>query len=179
MDREKNLIIHQEVERLLKAGHIREVRYPDWIANVVLVPKPGGKWHMCVDFTDLNKACPKDLYPLPRIDQLVDSTAGCERLSMLDAYQGYNQIKLAKEDHEKTSFITERGLYCYNVIPFGLKNAGATYQRSDKQHTKDLKECFDQLRKYGVKLNPQKCTFGVEGGKFLGYLVTLRDRSQS
>ncbi|KAL0460959.1 UNVERIFIED_CONTAM: Transposon Ty3-G Gag-Pol polyprotein [Sesamum latifolium] len=152
------------------------------------------------DFTDLNKACPKDPYPLPRIDQLVDSTAGCERLSMLDAYQGYNQIKLAKEDQEKTSFITERGLYCYNVMPFGLKNAGATYQmlvnkifseqigrnievyvddilvksKERQQHTKDLKECFDQLRKYGVKLNPQKCTFGVEGGKFLGYLVTQR-----
>ncbi|KAL0355517.1 UNVERIFIED_CONTAM: Transposon Ty3-G Gag-Pol polyprotein [Sesamum radiatum] len=129
MGRERNLIIHQEVERLLKAGHIREVRYPDWIANVVLVPKPGGKWCMCVDFTDLNKACPKDPYPLPRIDQLVDSTTGCERLSMLDAYQGYNQIKLAKEDQEKTSFITKRGLYCYNVMPFGLKNARATYQR--------------------------------------------------
>ncbi|KAL0361939.1 UNVERIFIED_CONTAM: Retrovirus-related Pol polyprotein from transposon [Sesamum radiatum] len=121
---ERNQIIQEEVQRLLSLGYVREVQYPEWISNVVLVPKIGGKWRMCVDFTDLNKACPKDSYPLPRIDLLVDSTSGCERLSMLDAYQGYNQIKLAKEDQEKTSFITERGLYCYNVMPFGLKNAG-------------------------------------------------------
>ncbi|KAL0292642.1 UNVERIFIED_CONTAM: Retrovirus-related Pol polyprotein from transposon [Sesamum radiatum] len=83
---EQNQIIQEEVQRLLSLGYIREVHYPEWISNVVLVPKAGGKWRMCVDFTDLNKACPKDSYPLPRIDLLVDSTSGCERLSMLDAY---------------------------------------------------------------------------------------------
>ncbi|KAL0456023.1 UNVERIFIED_CONTAM: Polyprotein P3 [Sesamum latifolium] len=155
---------------------------------------------MCVDFTDLNKVCPKDSYPLPRIDLLVDLTSGCERLSMLDAYQRYNQIKLDVRDQEKTSFITEQGLYCYNVIPFGLKNAGATYQRMvnkifapqigknmeiyvddmlvknlrREHHLLDLRECFEQLKRYGVKLNPKKCVFGVEGGKFLGYLVSQR-----
>ncbi|KAL0416905.1 UNVERIFIED_CONTAM: hypothetical protein Slati_3522400 [Sesamum latifolium] len=96
--RERNQVIYEEIHRLLKLGYIREIYYPKWISNVVLVPKPGGKWRMCVDFTDLNNACPKDSYPLPRIDLLVDSTSGCERLSMLDAYQEYNQIKLAKGD---------------------------------------------------------------------------------
>ncbi|KAL0444418.1 UNVERIFIED_CONTAM: Retrovirus-related Pol polyprotein from transposon opus [Sesamum latifolium] len=186
---------------LLKLGYIREIYYPEWISNVVLLPKPGGKWRMCVDFTDLNKACPKDSYPLPRIDLLVDSTSGSERLSMLDAYQGYNLIKLAKNDQEKTNFITERGLYCINIMPFGLKNVGATYQRmvnkifahqigrnmkiyvddmlvksqQKREHLADLQEYFGQLQKFGVKLNPKKCVFGVEGGKFLGYFVTQRD----
>ncbi|KAL0352498.1 UNVERIFIED_CONTAM: Retrovirus-related Pol polyprotein from transposon gypsy [Sesamum calycinum] len=90
---------------------------------------PNGKWRLCIDFTDLNKACPKDPFPLPRIDILVDSTSGCEMLSFLDAYQGYNQIPLAPEDQEKASFVTDQGVFCYNVMPFGLKNAGATYQR--------------------------------------------------
>ncbi|XP_012837778.1 PREDICTED: uncharacterized protein LOC105958312 [Erythranthe guttata] len=100
-----------------------------WLSNVVLVPKPGGKWRLCVDFTELNKACPKDPFPLPRIDQLIDSTSGCELLSFLDAYQGYNQILLAPEDQERASFVTDQGIYCYQVMPFGLKNVGATYQR--------------------------------------------------
>ena len=84
---------------------------------------------MCVDFTDLNKACPKDSFPLPRIDQLMDSTARHKLLTFTDAFSGYNQIKMDEEDQEKTAFITSQGLYCYKVMPFGLKNAGATYQR--------------------------------------------------
>ena len=103
--------------------------YPEWLVNVVLVKKANGKWRMCVDFTDLNKACPKDSFPLPRIDQLVDSTAGHKLLSFMDAFSGYNQIRMAEEDQEKTAFITSQGLYCYKVMPFELKNAGATYQR--------------------------------------------------
>jgi hypothetical protein len=84
---------------------------------------------VCVDYTSLNKQCPKDPFPLHRIDQIIDSTAGCARLFFLDAYSGYNHIKLKKEDEEKTSFITPYGVFCYQVMPFGLKNAGATYQR--------------------------------------------------
>ena len=87
--------------------------YPKWLANVVLVKKANGKWRMCVDFTDLNKACPKDNFPLPRIDQLVDSTTGHKLLTFMDAFSGYNQIKMAEEDQEKTAFITSQGLYCY------------------------------------------------------------------
>ena len=102
--------IAEEVRKLLEVGFIREVYYPDWLANVVMVKKPNGKWRMCVDFTDLNKACPKNSYPLPRIDTLVDSTARHEFLSFMDAFSGYNQIKMKEEDQEKTSFVTSQGL---------------------------------------------------------------------
>ena len=111
------------------AKFIQEVYYLDWLANVVMVKKANGKWRMCVDFTDLNKTCPKDSYSLPRIDQLVDSTAVHKLLSFMDAFLGYNQIRMDEADHEKTSFITGQGLFCYKVMPFGLKNVGATYQR--------------------------------------------------
>ena len=106
--------------------------YPDWLANVVMVKKANDKWRMCVDFTvlnNLNKACPEDSYPLPRIDQLVDSTAGHQLLSFMDAFSGYNQIRMDEANQEKTSFVTSQGLFCYEVMPFGLKNVGATYQR--------------------------------------------------
>ena len=96
---------------------------------MVMVRKNNGKWRMCVDFTDLNRACPKDSYPLPRIDTLVNLTTRHELLSFMDAFLGYNQIKMKEEDQEKTSFVTSQGLFCYKVMPFGLKNAGATYQR--------------------------------------------------
>ncbi|KAL0414908.1 UNVERIFIED_CONTAM: Retrovirus-related Pol polyprotein from transposon [Sesamum radiatum] len=174
--------------------------FPEWLSNVVLVPKPGGKWRMCIDFRDLNKACPKDFYPLPRIDQLLDSTSGCELLSMMDASQGYHQIMLDPEDRKKVSFITSEGTFCYVAMPFGLKNAGATYQRlvdkifrpqigrnvevyvdvmlvkskKAEDHTKDLEETFSVLRKYKLKLNPAKCAFGVQGGRFFGFMVTQR-----
>jgi len=106
-----------------------EVFHPDWLANPVLVLKKNFEWRMCIDYTSLNKACPKDPFALPRIDQVIDSTAGCQLLSFLDAYSGYHQIKLKPEDQIKTSFITPYGAFCYLTMPFGLKNAGATYQR--------------------------------------------------
>ncbi|GMH13234.1 hypothetical protein Nepgr_015075 [Nepenthes gracilis] len=129
---EKLIAIREEVKKLLDAGFIREVQYPDWLSNVVLVKKNNGKWRMCVDFTDVNRACPKDSFPLPRIDLLVDSTAGHELLSFMDAYSGYNQIRMSPDDEEHTSFMTDQGTYCYRVMPFGLKNAGATYSRSTR-----------------------------------------------
>ena len=94
-----------------------------------MVKKNNGKWRMWVDFTDLNRACPKDSYPLPRIDTLVDSTARHKLLSFMDAFSGYNQIKMKEKDQEKTSFVTNQGFFCYKVMSFGLKNVGATYQR--------------------------------------------------
>ncbi|KAL0282866.1 UNVERIFIED_CONTAM: Transposon Ty3-G Gag-Pol polyprotein [Sesamum angustifolium] len=124
----KDKIIQAKIDELMAAGHIREIQFPEWLSNVVLVPKLAGKWRMCIDFRDLNKACLKDFYLLPRIDQLVDSTSGCELLSMMDASQGYHQIMLAHEDHKRASFITSVGTFCYVAMPFGLKNAGATYQ---------------------------------------------------
>ena len=116
----------EEVEKLLEVGFIREVFYPDWLANVVMVKKNNGKWRICIDFTVLNKACPKDSFPLPRIDQLVDSLAGHKLLSFMDAFSRYNWILMDEEDREKIVFITSQGLYYYKVMPFGLKNAGAT-----------------------------------------------------
>ncbi|XP_068462524.1 uncharacterized protein [Phaseolus vulgaris] len=122
-------VIKEETKKLLSADHKREIQYPEWLANVALVKKANGKWRMCVDFTDLNKACPKDSYPLPSIGALVDSASGCKMLSFLDAFSGYNQIKMHPRDECKTAFMTELSCYCYTVMPFRLKNAGATYQR--------------------------------------------------
>ena len=165
-----------------------------------MVKKPNGKWRMCVDFTDLNRACPKDSYPLPQIDTLVDSTARHELLSFMDTFSSYNQIKMKEEDQERTSFVTSQGLFCYKVMPFGFKNAGATYQRlmnkmfvhqlgrnvqvyvdgmlvkslRENDHLNDLQETFDTLRSYNMKLNPSKCVFGVTAEKFLGFMVSQR-----
>ena len=108
---ERDQAVTEEVTKLLTAGFIQEVYYPDWLVNVFLVKKANRKWRMCVDFTNMNKVCPKDSFPLPRIDQLVDSTAGHKLLTFMDAFLGYNQIKIAEEDHEKTAFITSQGLY--------------------------------------------------------------------
>ena len=120
----------EEVQKQLNVGFISVVEYLKRLANVVPVPKKDGKVRVCVDFWDLNKANPKDDFPLPHIDMLVDSTVGHSMLSFMDGFSGYNQILMALEDMEKTSFITEWGTYCYRVMPFGLKNAGATYQRA-------------------------------------------------
>ena len=124
---EKQSFIVQETRKLEAAGVIREVRYPEWLANPVVVPKKGGKERMCVDFTNLNKACPQDPFPLPRIDQIVDSTAECDLLCFLDAFSGYHQIKMAVEDEEKTTFLTPCGVYCYTCMPFVLRNARASF----------------------------------------------------
>jgi hypothetical protein len=125
-DEEKRRAIGEEIHKLMVAGFIKEVFHPEWLANPVLVRKKGGKWRMCVDYTGLNRACPKVPYPLPHIDQIVDSTAGCETLSFLDAYSGYHQIRMKESDQLATSFITPFGMYCYVTMPFGLRNAGAT-----------------------------------------------------
>ena len=109
---------------MLEADFIREVYYSDWLANVVMVKKANGKWRMCVDFTDLNKVFPKDSYLLPQIDTLVDSTARHQLLSFIDAFSGYNHIKMEEADQGKTSFVTSQGLFFYKVMPFGLKNVG-------------------------------------------------------
>uniref|UniRef100_A0A2N9H6S9 Uncharacterized protein n=1 Tax=Fagus sylvatica TaxID=28930 RepID=A0A2N9H6S9_FAGSY len=195
---ERAEIVAKEVERLLEANAIRSVQYPTWLSNTVVVRKKNGKWRVCVDFTDLNRACPKDPFPLPRIDQLVDSASGHERMSFLDAFQGYHQIPMAHSDQEKTAFITPKGVYCYRVMPFGLKNAGATYQRmvtgmfghligntveayiddmlikSKKKtsHVEDLREVLEILRATKLRLNATKCLFGVSSGKFLGHMIS-------
>ena len=125
----RNQAITEEVHKLQEASFIKEVYYPDWLENVVMVKKASEKWRMCVDFTDLNKACPRDSYPLPRVDVLVDSTARHQLLSFMDAFLGYNQIQMHDADQEKTLFVTSQDLFCYKVMSFGLKNAGTMYQR--------------------------------------------------
>jgi hypothetical protein len=199
-DEERRRAIGVELQKLLEAGFVKEVFYPMWLANPVLVKKKNGKWWMCVDYTSLNKACPKVPFPLPRIDQIVDSTAGCELLCFLDAYSGYHQIKMKESDQLATSFITPFGMYCYVTMPFVLRNAGATYQRCI-QHVfgnhigrtieayvddivvktrkaddlvSDLRVAFGCLRANAVKLNPEKCVFGVPRGMLLGYIVSQR-----
>ena len=169
---ERNKVVMDEVNKLLTANFIREVHYPKWLANVVVVKKANGKWRIYVDFTDLNQAYLKDSFPLPRIDQLANSTAGHKLLTFMDAFSSYNQIQMVEEDQEKTTFVTSQGLYCYRVMPFGLKNAEATYQRlvnqmfnkqigrnvevyvddmliksrEEEDHLDDLRETFNTLR---------------------------------
>ena len=113
----------------MQAEAIRELQYPTWLSNTVVVKKKNGKWRVCVDFTNLNQVCLKDPFLFPKIDQLVDATAGQNQMSFVDAFQGYYQIALSTEDRKKTAFITPLGVYCYKVMSYGLKNAGATYQR--------------------------------------------------
>ncbi|PNX87219.1 gag-pol polyprotein [Trifolium pratense] len=191
---ERRVAIAEEVAKLKEAGFIEEIKYPSWLANVVMVKKANGKWRMCVDFTDLNKACPKDPYSLPNIDRLIDGASGCKMLSFMDAYSGYNQIKMNPTDAPHTAFMSNTCNYFYNVMPFGLKNAGATYQRlmdrvfseqigknlevyiddmvvktsEENQHGEDLLDILKSVRKYNMRLNPAKCSFGVQAGKFLG-----------
>lgn len=127
---EKDLVIRDEVSKLLEAGHIVEAQFPKWLSNAVMVPKSTtGKWRMHIDFSNLNKACPKDQYPHPRIDQLVDSTSGCQMLSMMDAYQRYHQIKMNPTDIPKAAFGVCAWIFGFRSMPFDLKNAGATYQQ--------------------------------------------------
>ena len=127
MTLERYAALKKRVDKLLANKVIKKAHYSIWVANPILVKKNNGKWRTCVNFTDLNKACSKDSFPLPRIDQLVDATASHQFLSFMDAYSGYNQIPMNPSDEEHTSFIIDRGLYCYKVMPFGLKNAGVTY----------------------------------------------------
>jgi hypothetical protein len=133
MSEERILAAKAEVQRLLDANVIREVKYLDWLANLVLVPKKNDKMRMCIDFTDLNKACKKDPFSLPRIDASVEKAIGCKRLSLLDYFLGYHQIWLKKEDKEKTSFTTPFGTYCYTRMPEGPKNVGSTFARMTTQ----------------------------------------------
>jgi ribonuclease HI len=200
MSDEKTEAAKAEVHRLLEVNFIEPIVYPTWLANVVMVQKKSGKWRMCIDFTSLNKACPKDNFLLPRIDKIVDSAAGCEVMSLLDWFSGYHQIYMKEEDKANTSFITPFGTYFFIRMPEGLKNAGSTFSRLTKTvlesqvgrtiftyvddivvasknkeyHLADLAETFANMRDARLRLNPEKCVFGVPQGKILGYLASHR-----
>ncbi|GJS54348.1 reverse transcriptase domain-containing protein [Tanacetum coccineum] len=168
---DRNKAIQEEVSKLVEAQIMREVHYHSWLSNPIMVKKHDGSWRMCVDFADLNKACPKDCYPLPEIDWKVKSLCGYPFKCFLDAYKGYHQIQMAEEDEENTAFHNSQGVFCYTKMPFGLKNAGATYQRLI---LRDIEETFRTLRRINMKLNPKKCTFGAEEGMFLGHIVNVK-----
>jgi len=170
------------------------------MANVVLVKKPTGEIRVCTNFRDLNKACPKDDFPLPNIDMIIDNLAGYEMLLFMDGFSRYNQIKIKQSDQHKTAFKTPWGNFCYKVMPFDLKNAGATYQRAmtamfhdfihktmevyvddilikskrKEDHVSDIKLAFDKMRQYKLRIKPQKCVFGVSSGKLLGHIISRR-----
>ncbi|XP_055960597.1 uncharacterized protein LOC130015093 [Mercurialis annua] len=202
VSKEVELKVKEEIEKLCKAGFIRPAKYSNWLANVVPVVKKNGKLRICIDFRDLNEATPKDIYAMPIADTLIDATANHSLLSFMDCFAGYNQIMVAKEDISKTAFRCPGsiGTFEWVVMPFGLRNAGATYQRAMnsifhdllgktmevyiddvvvkskliKDHLKNLEEAFRRMRVHCLKLNPLKCAFGVKAGNFLGFLVHER-----
>jgi hypothetical protein len=185
---------------LLDARIIREVQHPVWAANVKMVPKKNGKMQLCIDFTEHNKACPKDPYPLLRIDIVINQAAGCEMLILLDCFSGYHQVWMRKEDEAKTCFTTPFGVFCFVRMPEGLRNVGPTFNRMMKiilgtqlgrsawtyvddiiimsvkeiDHIADLTETFDNMRHNELKLNQEKCIFGIRKGQLLGCTVSKR-----
>lgn len=174
-----SLLVKKEIEKLLEVGFIRSIDYSEWMANIVPIKKPTGEIRMCTNFRDLNKACPKDDFPLANIDMIIDSLAGYE-MSFMDGFSGYNQIKIKESDQHKIAFRTPWGNFCYKVMPFGLKNAKATYQRamiamfhdfihktvevyvddilikfkSKEDHVQDLKAAFERMRQYKLRVKP-------------------------
>jgi Reverse transcriptase (RNA-dependent DNA polymerase) len=190
---EKNII--EEIKKLIDAGFIWEEETPKWVASIIPVKKKNGQIHICVDFRDLNKVCPKDDFPLPVTEIIIDHMSYYEVFSFINGYAGYNQIKMAPEDEKYTSFRTPIGIYYYKVMPFGLKNAGAAYQRamtkifndlihkivecyvedllikamSYEEHIQYLEVVFNRLRGHALKLNPLKYAFMVSSSKFLGF----------
>jgi hypothetical protein len=187
---------------MLEAGFVRACRYAEWISSVVPVQKKDGRWQVCVDFRDLNRATPKDEYPMPVAEILINAAAGHKILSFMDGNAGYNQIFMAPQDIHKTAFRVPGavGLFEYVVMTFGLKNAGSTYQRamnhifhdlignlveiyiddvvvksaSVEGHLDDLRQVLERTRKFRLRMNPKKWTFGVSAGQFLGFLVHER-----
>jgi len=184
--------IEAEVQKLIKCGFIRKEQHPDWVINIIPVLKKNEKNRVCIDFRDLNIACPKDKFSLPITDVMIDNTCGFKRMSFMDDFLGYNQIKMYPDDETHTSFWTPLGVFCYTVMPFDLKNAGATYQRAmstffhdhlrktvecyvddiaiksrdKKDHLHDLRMMFDPMRAHQLKMNLTKFFLGVSSGKF-------------
>jgi hypothetical protein len=191
--------VKKEVEKMLEVGFIRPCRYAEWISSVVTVQKKDGRWQVCMDFRDLNRATPKDEFSMPIAETLINAAAGYKILSFMDGNAGYNQIFIAPEDIHKTAFRVPGavGLFEYVVMTFGLKNAGATYQRamnyifhdligklveiyihdvvvksaSVEGHLEDVRQVLERTRRFGLKMNPKKCAFIVSAGQFLGFLV--------
>jgi hypothetical protein len=191
-------IMEREVKKLLDAQIIVPLRYSEWVANLVPVRKKSGEIRLCVDFRNLNRSSKKDNYPLPKMEHILQRVTGASRISMIDGFSGYNQISVLPEDREKTTFTTPWGTFMYAKIPFGLMNAGETFQRamdiafigekdkfvviyldditvfsrSDREHCEHLKRVFLKCRKFGLSLNPKKSLFSMKEGKLLGHIVS-------
>ncbi|KAI5323281.1 hypothetical protein L3X38_032353 [Prunus dulcis] len=203
MSMEMELKVKEEIERMVKAGFIRPAIYDDWLSNIVPVLKiKTGAVRICVDYRNLKEASPKDEYPMPMADMLVDGDAHNQMLSFMDSNAGYNQIMVAEEDIHKMAFMCPEhiGAFEYTVMPFGLRNAGATYRRAmnsvfhdmivhslevyiddvvikspeAEDHILNLKRTFLRMRQHKLKMNPKKCVFGVQAGNFLSFLDPLR-----
>lgn len=197
----RNQTIKVEVDQLFRANILFEVKYPTWLENPVMVKKHGGGWRMCIDFIDLNKNCLKDFYPLPSIDQKIESVAGYRVLSFLDLYKGYHQVLMHPPNASKTVFITNWVGVPIQKDALWTQKCRKTYQRMVDQvfqhqvrrnievyvndiiiksrkmddFADDLEEMLTTLREVDFKLNPAKCTFGVGSGKFLGYIVSHKE----
>jgi hypothetical protein len=190
--------VQKELNKLLSAKIIFPVRHTQWVSNLVPVRKKNGEIRLCVDFRNLNKASDKDNYPVPPMEQILQQVSGSERLSLLDGFSGYNQVLMSPSDQLKTTFRTPWGTYAYRKMPFGLINAGATFQRAmdiafrglinhsvvvylddvtvysknKNDHLAHLRAILLRCRKYGISLNPKKSIFAVEQGKLLGFIVS-------
>jgi ribonuclease HI len=191
-------IMEREVKKLLQAQIIVPLRYSEWVANLVPVRKKNGEIRLCVDFRNLNRSSRKDNYPLPKMEHILQRVTGASRMSMIDGFSGYNQVSVLPEDREKTTFTTPWGTFMYAKMPFGLMNAGATFQRamdiafvgekdkfvvvyldditvfskSDVEHRRHLRKVFLKCRKFGISLNPKKSLFAMQEGKLLGHIVS-------
>lgn len=197
MGPEQMKALREEVDKLLKAGFICPVDTAEWVSPVVVTPKKDGKWRVCVDFKPLNAATKKDPYPLPFIDQILDSVAGYERYSVCDGFFGYFELKIAPEDQKKTSFITPWGCFCYKVLPYGLTNGPAHYQKranwalspfigsfvkdfiddfcvysTRAEHCEKLEMVLSRYDECGGQLNPKKCSFAQPRVKLLGHMLS-------
>lgn len=193
-----SMMVKEELDKLLNAGFIYPVPYSEWVSPIVMVPKKNGKIRICQDYRQLNAVTKKDFFPLPFTDSILDAVAGHECYSFLDGFSGYNQVRIAKEDQLKTTFTTDWGTFAYRVMPFGLCNAPATFQRVMTQafqeylhvsmeiflddfcvfskrenHLEWLNKCLDQCARFGISLNSEKSTFGVPSGRLLGHLVSV------
>jgi len=191
-------LIEKEVKRMYEAGKIAPIRFSEWVSNLVPTRKKTGEIRLCGDLRNLNNVSLKDHYPLPKMDHILQRVVGASIISLLDGFSGFNQILVHPDDQEKTAFTTPWGTFKYVKMPFGLKNAGATFQRamdiafskeihdflviylddlivfakSDQQHLDHLRQVFLTCIKYGISLNPKKSLFGLKEGKMSGHIIS-------
>jgi hypothetical protein len=192
------LLIEKEIKKMYDAKIIVPLCFSKWVSNLVPTRKKTGEIKLCIDFRNLNKASLKDNYPLPKMDHLLQRVVESSQIPLLDGFSGYNQVLVHPDDQGKTAFTTPWGTFMYVNMPFGLMNAGATFQRamdiafveesskfiviylddvtvfsqSDDEHLRYLRRVFEKCRRFGISLNPKKCLFGLEEGKLLGHIIS-------